>query len=108
MNAKQARRLALALPQVSERPHFNRAAFRVEKKVFATLADDGKDLNVFVEHVQCEVMSAVDSKAYETRHWGKMPYLHVRLAAAKVRDVEALLESAWERKAPKKLREQHA
>jgi hypothetical protein len=107
MNAKQVRRLALALPEVSEHPHFNRAAFKVKKKIFATLADDGKDLNVFVEDVQCEVMTAVDSKAYETRHWGKTPYLHVHLAAAKARDVEVLLESAWERMAPSKLREQH-
>jgi hypothetical protein len=107
MNAKQVRRLAIALPEVSEHPHFNRVAFKVKKKIFATLAADGKDLNVFVEDVQCEVMTAVDSKAYETRYWGKTPYLHVHLAAAKARDVEVLLESAWERMAPTKLREQH-
>jgi hypothetical protein len=107
MNAEHVHRLALALPEVSEHPHFNRIAFRVKKKIFATLAADGKDLNVFVEGVQCEIMTAVDGNTYETRHWGKTPYLHVRVAAAKVRDVEVLLQSAWERKAPKKLREPH-
>jgi hypothetical protein len=29
------------------------------------------------------------------------------VAAAKARDIEVLLQSAWERAAPKKLREQH-
>lgn len=107
MNAKQVRRLALALPEVSEHPHFNRVSFKVRKKIFATLAADGSNLNVFVEDVQREIMTAVDSKAYETLHWGKTPYLHVHVAAAKARDVEALLHSAWERVAPTKLREQH-
>jgi len=35
--------------------------------------------------------------------WGKSGYLHVHLAKAKARDVETLLHSAWQRKAPKKL-----
>ena len=108
MNVKQVRRLALALPEVSEEPHFHLASFRVKGKVFATLAPDGSYLNVFVEDAQREMMTAVDPKAYETLWWGKkMPYLHVHLAAAKLRDVAGLLRSAWERKAPKKLRAQH-
>lgn len=107
MNVKQVRRLALALPEVSEEPHFHLASFRVKGKVFATLALDGSFLNVFVEDAQREMMAAVDPKAYESLWWGKkIAYLHVHLAAAKVRDVAALLRSAWERKAPKKLRAQ--
>ncbi len=108
MNVKQVRRLALALPEVSEEPHFHLASFRVKGKVFATLAPDGSYLNVFVEDAQREMMTAIDPKAYESLWWGKkIAYLHVHLAAAKVRDVGALLRSAWERKAPKKLRAQH-
>jgi hypothetical protein len=108
MNVKEARRLALALPEVSEEPHFHLASFRVKGKVFATLAPDGSFLNVFVEDAQREMMTAVDPKAYESLWWGKkIAYLHVHLAAAKARDVGALLRSAWERKAPKKLRAQH-
>ena len=109
MNVKQVRRLALALPEVSEKPHFHLASFRVKDKVFATLAPDGSYLNVFVDDTHREIMTAVDPKVYESLWWGKkIAYLHVHLPAAKPRDVEVLLRSAWERKAPKKLREQHA
>jgi hypothetical protein len=98
--------LALSLPQASEQPHFYLASFRVNGKMFATLAPDGSYLNVFVDDAQRELMVTVDSKAYETLWWGKKVMgLHVHLAAAKKRDVEALLQSAWERKAPKSLLE---
>ena len=104
MNVRDVRRIALALPQVSEEPHFHLASFRVNGKIFATLAPDGSFLNVFVDDAQREVMVGVDPKAYETLRWGKkVAGLHVHLAAAKSRDVQALLRGAWERKAPKRL-----
>jgi len=103
VNIREARRLALALPEATEEPHFDRASFRVKGKIFATAAPDGASLNIFVDDQTCDVMAAVDAKAYEILKWGKSPYLHVHLAAAKARDVDVLLRAAWERKAPKKL-----
>ena len=103
MNVKELRRLALALPEATEAPHFHLTSFRVKNKIFATAAPDGSYMNVFVDDEQREIMVAVDPKAYETLKWGKIGYLHVHLAAAKARDVRALLRAAWERKAPKKL-----
>ena len=103
MNVSEVRRLALALPEATEEPHFHLASFRVKGKIFATVAPDGSYMNVFVDDEQREIMVTVDPKAYETLKWGKIGYLHVHLAAAKARDVKALLRAAWERKAPKKL-----
>ena len=104
MNVKEVRRLALALPQVSEEPHFHLSSFRVHGKMFATLAPDGSFLNVFVGDEQRELMVAVDPKAYGTLWWGKKVVgLHVHMTAAKSSHVAQLLRSAWERKAPKKL-----
>ena len=103
VNVKDARRLALALPEATEQPHFHLTSFRVKGKIFATAASDGSYLNVFVDDEQREIMVAVDPKAYETLKWGKIGYLHVHLGAAKARDVKTLLRAAWERKAPKKL-----
>ena len=106
MNARHVRRLALSLPQASEQPHFHLASFRVDGKMFATLAPDGSYLNVFVDDAQRELMTSVDPKAYETLCWvNKVMGLHVHVAAAKSRDVQALLRAAWERKAPKRLLE---
>jgi hypothetical protein len=103
VNVQQVRRLALALPEATEEPHFHLTSFRIKGKIFATVAPDGSFMNVFVDDEQRELMTTVDPKTYETLTWGKIAYLHVHLAAAKARDVKALLRAAWERRAPKKL-----
>ena len=103
MKLADVRQLALALPEATESPHFDRTSFRVRDKIFATVDPDGSGMNVFVDDEQREIMTKVDPTAYETRMWGKTGYLHVHLKKAKARDVETLLQSAWERKAPKKL-----
>ena len=103
MKIADVRRLALALPEATEAPHFERTSFRVREKIFATVDPDGRGMNVFVDDEQREIMTKVDPQAYETRVWGKSGYLHVHLAKAKARDVERLLQSAWQLKAPKKL-----
>ena len=43
--AADVRKLALALEGTTEHPHFDRAAFKV-KRIYATLAVDGKSLNL--------------------------------------------------------------
>jgi hypothetical protein len=98
--------LALALPGATEEPHFDLTSFRVKGKIFATAALDGSYMNVFVDDQSREVVVAVDPKAYETLKWGKAAYLRVHLAAARARDVELLLRTAWQRKAPKSLHAQ--
>ena len=103
MNVAAVRRLALALPEASEEPHFHLTSFRVKGKILATAAPDGSYMNVFVDDEEREIMVRVDPKAYETLTWGKIAYLHVHLKNAKARDVGTLLRSAWERKAPKRL-----
>lgn len=45
----QARNLALVLPDVSERPHFHRMAFRTPRKIFATLDAVARDLNLMFD-----------------------------------------------------------
>ncbi len=103
MNVREVSRLALALPEATEEPHFHLSSFRVKGKIFATVAPDGSYMNVFCDDEQREVMVTVDPEAYESLKWGKIAYLHVHIAAAKARDVKTLLRAAWERKAPKKL-----
>ena len=103
MNIEAARRFALTLPETTEEPHFERTSFRVRGKIFATATRDGSSMNVFVDHEQREIMVRVDPNAYERLTWGKTAYLRVHLKKAKARDVEALLRSGWELKAPKRL-----
>jgi len=104
LNVKEVRRLALALPETSEEPHFHLTSFRVKGKIFATMPQDGSFINVFVDDTQREMMIAVDPKVYDNVIWGKkIAGLRVDVAKAKSKDVGALLRMAWERKAPKRL-----
>src|SRR5438309_13037 len=48
MTAAAFRRLALSLPEAREEPHFERASFRVGKKIFATLTAAGDEAMVRV------------------------------------------------------------
>jgi hypothetical protein len=45
VTSARARKLALSLENASEAPHFARTAFRTPRKIFATLASSGVDLN---------------------------------------------------------------
>jgi hypothetical protein len=45
----RARDLALALPGASETPHFHRLAFRTPRKIFATLDELARDLNLMFD-----------------------------------------------------------
>jgi hypothetical protein len=104
-----ARRFALSLPEVTEEPHFHFSSFRVKGKIVATVPPESTHLHVFVGEPEIEVLPAAQPRAYEKLFWGKkVAGLRVTLAAAKARDVEELLKSAWLRKAPKKLASAHA
>jgi hypothetical protein len=109
MRIDAVRRFALSLPETTEEPHFDLSSFRVKGKIFATVPPGDTHLHVFVSDDERELMAAAQPKAYETLMWGKRAAgLRVTLAAAKAKDVEDLLRSAWSRKAPKKLATQLA
>jgi hypothetical protein len=104
MKIDAVRRFALSLPEATEEPHFDLSSFRVRGKIFATVPPGNTHLHLFVGDDERELMAAAQPKAYETLMWGKRAAgLRVTLAAAKAKDVEGLLRSAWLRKAPKRL-----
>jgi hypothetical protein len=109
MKIDAVRRFALSLPEATEEPHFHYASFRVKGKIFATVPPENTHLNIFVGEPELEILPAAQPKVYEKLFWGKkVAGLRVTLAAAKPRDVEELLRTAWLRKAPKKLASAHA
>src|SRR6266516_7807303 len=56
----QAHRLALALPEVTEEPHFDMASFRVRGKIFVTVPPEGTRLHVFIDPLEVEGYVAQD------------------------------------------------
>jgi hypothetical protein len=98
------RRLALALPDATEAPHFKYTSFRVRGKIFATAPPDGTALHVFVgEEARAQAL-ALQPAAVEKLEWGgKVVGLRVLLARAEAALVGSLLRHAWTCKAPKAL-----
>jgi ribosomal small subunit protein bTHX len=104
MTQDDVRRLALALPEAIEAPHFHFTSFRVGTKMFATMPPDATHLHVFVDEPDRERMIALYPASYEKLWWGKKVLgLRVTLGGTRAVDIQQLLRLAWQRKAPKAL-----
>lgn len=104
MNLEAARRIALALPEVTEEPHFASTSFRVKGKIIATAPPEGAYLHVFVADELRDPALAMYPGFIENLYWGgKIRGLRIRLAKARAPVVAELLQQAWLRRAPKAL-----
>jgi hypothetical protein len=104
VTADDVARLALALPEATEAPHFDMASYRVRGKIFATVPPDGEHLHVFVSEEDVPAWIAGDPAAFEELRWGrKLSGVRVRLAAASPEHVAEALEDSWRRRAPKRV-----
>jgi hypothetical protein len=96
-NAKDFRRIALALPGTTEAPHFERTAFKV-RRIYATLAPDGKTANLMLspdeQALKCEV--APDAFSPIANAWGARGATTVKLSALTATDLRNALETAWQ------------
>jgi hypothetical protein len=98
------RTLSLALPGVTEEPHFDMISFRVRGKIFATVPPDEQHLHVFVDEEDTKACVQENPAAFEQLMWGSNARgVRVNLAAAAKDRVGELLEESWRRKAPARL-----
>lgn len=96
----------LALPDVVEAPHFQYTSFRVGGKIFVTVPPAHTHLHVFITDEQREAALAMEPESVGKLLWGgKVVGVRVDLSAAAPELVTRLLRQAWERKAPKRLRD---
>lgn len=97
LSAEQTKQLALSLEGTGEQPHFNRTAFTVKKKIFATLSEKDKTLNLrFTPEVQfifcppkSEVIFAI------TNGWGRQGWTTINLNKANKKLVKSALKEAY-------------
>ena len=102
MKLEAARRMALALADTAEAPHFDFTSFRVRGKIFATAPPGGEFLHVFVDDLERERVLELHPDFAAKLWWGKKVVgVRVTLAKASPAVVAALLANAWRRKAPK-------
>jgi hypothetical protein len=102
MKLADVRRIAMALPEVTEEPHFEYTSFRVRGKIFATAPPMGEHLHVFIADGERDPAIAMEPQFLEKLIWGgKVRGLRVALRHAKPPVVAELLRHAWSHKAPK-------
>jgi hypothetical protein len=98
------RRLALAFPGVEEGLSYGTPGFRVRGKFLARLWEDGETLVVKCGDDERDFrMKANPATFFVTEHYRGYPTVLVRLARVRQADLQAVLEEAWRRQAPKRL-----
>lgn len=99
------RQMALSLPETDEAPHFENRAFRVKKKIFATLnvAANRATLKFSLENQ--DVFTAISRGAIfpVPNKWGHHGWPHIDLDKADLEMCWDALQTAWCDVAPKKL-----
>lgn len=104
MDFQTARAIALALPEVTEAPHFDYGSFRVKGKIFVTVPPDQQHLHVRVDEQERLLALAVYPDGLEPLHWGKQILgVRVDLQKADPEAVAHLIRTAWRQRAPKRL-----
>jgi hypothetical protein len=118
------RRIALALPETSERPSRGLCQWRVKDRLFVwerplrrgeiealgAKAPDGPILGARVEHlVAKEALLADDPRVFfTTPHFDNYAAILVRLDRISARDLDEVIVEAWLARAPKSLAEEYA
>jgi hypothetical protein len=100
----KARAIALAFPEASEAPHFEKPSFRVGKKIFATMGTDGfaviklaPDQQAMMTEVRGDLYAAVPGA------WGRQGWTRVSLKAADAETLRHAFAMSYRNVAPKKL-----
>ncbi len=99
----RARKLALSLEGATEGAHFDRAAFRTPRKIFATLAKDGAEMNFMFDAALQEFFSeqAPESIRPHPSGWGRMGATQCDLKKVDEATLLSALKAAHALAAPK-------
>jgi hypothetical protein len=103
-DVETVRRLALALPEVEEGTSYRTTAWKVRKKMFARVKEDGESIVLFVDFLEREALTQERPDTYVvTDHYRDYPMVIVRLATVDLDELRELLIESWRRVAPKRL-----
>jgi hypothetical protein len=107
MNPADFRRIALGLEGVEEGSHMGSADFRVEGRIFATLAsqDQGYGNLMLTSEQQADFVRELPEVFLAVRGgWGKTGATHIRLALASEDVLAGALRTAWRLRIEKDMR----
>lgn len=100
------RRIALSLPETTEKPWFRSPGFRVKDKSFLRIRSEAEGgLVVFVEDlgVKEALLASDPAKFFTTPHYDGYPVVLVHLPAVDVDELHELITDSWMVKAPKRV-----
>ncbi len=103
---EDVRRIALALPETSERPSYEGTpSFRTKRKAFTRIRADAESIVVFVASLEeKEALLASDSRRFfTTPHYDGYPAVLVRFGETDVEELRELLTDSWRLAAPKRV-----
>ena len=105
VSIEAVRQLALSFPETDEHPHFDRRAFRVKKKIFATLSEKDMTVSLKLTPVDQSVFCAFDTAVMYPvpGGWGRMGFTSVNLKKVKKAMFKDALTVAYCTVAPAKL-----
>lgn len=102
----QIRAMAMALPEVEERPSYGgRPSWRCGPRMFAWVRDDPELLVVWVDSVEDKhaMIASAPDRFSTTDHYDGQPIVLVDLDAVDLDEAGELLVDSWRVRAPKKL-----
>lgn len=108
MTVDEFRALALSLPHAVEKPHFDRASFRVDAprgKTIATLLESAATANVFLSVEEQSMLIAAEPQIFSKvpNKWGDKGATTITLGAVDATTALSALKMSWRHAAPPKL-----
>jgi hypothetical protein len=109
VNVQTIRSYALSFPATDEHPHFERQAFRVKKKIFATLLEKKSTLNVKLSLIDQSVFCRFDPRVIYPvpGKWGLHGMTTIDLKKVSRRMVVDAMTCAYCHVAPKELAQKY-
>ncbi len=98
IDTETARQIALALPGTTEHPHFDKQAFKANKRIFATLWEKKKLVMVKLSLIDQSVFSSFDSTIIYPvpNKWGLQGCTFIELDKVPLEMLEDALHTAWQ------------
>lgn len=98
LHPDEVKLIAMALEGAGEQPHFNRLAFTVNKKIFATLSLQEKTLNLkFTPDIQFIFCPPDSDIIYPVAGgWGRQGWTTINLEKATKKLVKSALKKAYQ------------
>jgi predicted DNA-binding protein (MmcQ/YjbR family) len=97
VSIKTFKKVALALPDVTEQPHFEKTSFRIKNKIFATLSEAEKKAVLKLTQIDQSVFCSFDKTTIYpvTGGWGKQGWTVVELSKVKLGMLKDALSVAY-------------